>query len=140
MHYLDEGPRDGAPVVCFHGELSWDYLYRKMIGPLVEGGHRVIVPDYAGFGRSDKLTDRRWNTYDRNSALMIDVLGALDVRGATVVVQDWGGPIGLRWAIENPDRVAALAIFNTGLFTGRVSKGSSHGASSPRGIPICPSD
>jgi haloalkane dehalogenase len=53
MHYLDEGPRDGAPVVCFHGEPSWAYLYRKMIGPLVEGGHRVIVPDYAGFGRSD---------------------------------------------------------------------------------------
>jgi haloalkane dehalogenase len=123
MHYLDEGPRDGAPVVCFHGEPSWAYLYRKMIGPLVEGGHRVIVPDYAGFGRSDKPTDRRWYTYDRHSALMSDVLGALDVREATVVVQDWGGPIGLRWAVENPDRVAELAIFNTGLFTGRVSKG-----------------
>jgi haloalkane dehalogenase len=53
MRYLDEGPRDGAPVVCFHGEPSWAYLYRRMIGPLVEGGHRVIVPDYAGFGRSD---------------------------------------------------------------------------------------
>ena len=110
-------------MVCFHGEPSWAYLYRKMIGPLVEGGHRVIVPDYAGFGRSDKRTDRCWYTYDRHSALMIYMLGALDVREATVVVQYRGGPIGLRWAIENPDRVAALAIFNSRLFTGRVSEG-----------------
>jgi len=123
MHYVDEGPRAGAPVVCFHGEPSWAYLYRKMIGPLVAAGHRVIVPDYAGFGRSDKPTDRRWYTFDRHSELISQVLGALDLRQATVVVQDWGGPIGLRWAVQNADRVAALAIFNTGLFTGRVSKG-----------------
>jgi len=123
MHYVDDGPRDGAPVVCFHGEPSWAYLYRKMLRPLVDGGHRVIAPDYAGFGRSDKPTDRRWYTFDRHSELMAAVLGALDVRNATVVVQDWGGPIGLRWAVENTDRVGALAIFNTGLFTGRVSKG-----------------
>jgi haloalkane dehalogenase len=123
MHYLDEGPRGGTPVVCFHGEPSWAYLYRKMIRPLVDAGHRVIVPDYAGFGRSDKPTDRRWYTYDRHCDLVAALLGALNVRDATVVVQDWGGPIGLRWAVQNPDRVAALAIFNTGLFTGRVSKG-----------------
>lgn len=123
MHYLDEGPRAGTPVVCFHGEPSWAYLYRKMVRPLVDAGHRVIVPDYAGFGRSDKPTDRRWYTYDRHCDLVAAVLGALNVRDATVVVQDWGGPIGLRWAVQNADRVAALAIFNTGLFTGRVSKG-----------------
>jgi haloalkane dehalogenase len=123
MHYLDEGPRGGTPVVCFHGEPSWAYLYRKMVRPLVDTGHRVIVPDYAGFGRSDKPTDRRWYTYDRHCDLLAAVLGALNVRDATVVVQDWGGPIGLRWAVQNADRVAALAIFNTGLFTGRVSKG-----------------
>ncbi len=123
VHYVDEGPRDGTPVVCFHGEPSWAYLYRKMLRPLVDAGHRVIVPDYAGFGRSDKPTDRRWYTFDRHSELMTEVLGALDVREATVLVQDWGGPIGLRWAVENADRVGALAIFNTGLFTGRVSKG-----------------
>jgi haloalkane dehalogenase len=123
MHYLDEGPRGGTPVVCFHGEPSWAYLYRKMVRPLVDAGHRVIVPDYAGFGRSDKPTDRRWYTYDRHCDLVATLLGALNVRDATVVVQDWGGPIGLRWAVQNPDRVAALAIFNTGLFTGRVSKG-----------------
>jgi haloalkane dehalogenase len=123
MHYVDEGPRDGRPVVCFHGEPTWAYLYRKMVGPFVDGGHRVVVPDYAGFGRSDKPTDRRWYTYDRHSQLVAEVLGGLDLRDAIVVVQDWGGPIGLRWAVENADRVAGLAIFNTGLFTGRVSKG-----------------
>jgi len=123
MHYVDEGPRDGRPVVCFHGEPTWAYLYRKMVGPLVDGGHRVVVPDYAGFGRSDKPTDRRWYTYDRHSQLVAEVLGGLDLRDAIVVVQDWGGPIGLRWAVENADRVAGLAILNTGLFNGRVSKG-----------------
>ncbi|SON63679.1 Haloalkane dehalogenase 1 [Mycobacterium simulans] len=123
MHYLDEGPREGSPVVCFHGEPTWAYLYRKMVTPLVAAGHRVIVPDFAGFGRSDKPTDRRWYTYDRHSELVAKVLGALDLHNAAVVVQDWGGPIGLRWAVENADRVEALMILNTGLFTGRVSKG-----------------
>ncbi len=123
MHYLDEGPRDGRPIVCFHGEPSWAYLYRKMVGPFVDAGHRVIVPDYAGFGRSDKPTDRRWYTFDRHSDVVARVLGELDLRDAIVVVQDWGGAIGLRWATENADRVAAVSISNTGLFTGRVSKG-----------------
>ncbi|WP_123028582.1 haloalkane dehalogenase [Mycolicibacterium stellerae] len=123
LHYLDEGPKTGRPIVCFHGEPSWSYLYRKMIGPFVDAGHRVIVPDYAGFGRSDKPTDGGWYTFDRHSELMTRVLGGLDLREAIVVVQDWGGAIGLRWATENADRVAALSISNTGLFTGRVSKG-----------------
>jgi haloalkane dehalogenase len=123
MHYLDEGPRDGSPVVCFHGEPSWAYLYRKMLPPLVAAGHRVIVPDFVGFGRSDKPTDRRWYTYDRHCEFVAKVLGALDLHNATAVVQDWGGPIGLRWAVDNADRVDALMIMNTGLFTGRVSKG-----------------
>ena len=121
MHYLDEG--EGNPVVCFHGEPTWAYLYRKMLSPLVAGGNRVICPDYAGFGRSDKPTDRGWYTYDRHLELMDEVLGRLDLNDATVVVQDWGGPIGLRWAVQNADHVARLVILNTGLFTGRVSKG-----------------
>lgn len=123
MHYLDEGPRTGKPIVCFHGEPSWSYLYRKMVGPFVAAGHRVIVLDHAGFGRSDKPTDRRWYTYDRHVELATRVLGGLGLSDAIVVVQDWGGPIGLRWAVESADRVAALSISNTGLFTGRVSKG-----------------
>jgi haloalkane dehalogenase len=121
MHYVDEG--EGDAVVCFHGEPTWAYLYRKMVPALVAGGNRVICPDYAGFGRSDKPTDRRWYTYDRHHEYVSRVLEGLDLRDATVVVQDWGGPIGLRWAVENEDRVDRLVIMNTGLFTGRVSKG-----------------
>ena len=121
MHYVDEG--EGSPVVCFHGEPSWAYLYRHMLSPLVGAGHRVICPDLAGFGRSDKPTDFGWYSYDRHVEQVAGVLDALDLRGATLVVQDWGGPIGLRWAVEHPDRVDRLVIMNTGLFTGRVSKG-----------------
>ncbi len=129
LHYVDEGPGGangaghGRPVVCFHGEPSWAYLYRKMVPPLVAAGHRVICPDFAGFGRSDKPTDRGWYSYDGHVGLVSKLLESLDLSDAVVVVQDWGGPIGLRWAVENADRVGALAILNTGLFTGRVSKG-----------------
>jgi haloalkane dehalogenase len=121
LHYLDEG--EGRPIVCFHGEPTWAYLYRKMLGPLVDGGYRVLCPDYAGFGRSDKPTDRGWYTYDRHVELVTELLGGLDLSDAVALVQDWGGPIGLRWALENADRVGALVILNTGIFTGRVSKG-----------------
>jgi haloalkane dehalogenase len=121
LHYVDEG--SGDPVVCFHGEPTWAYLYRRMLPVLTGAGHRVVCPDYPGFGRSDKPTERGWYTYDRHVEYMSALLDALDVRDATVVVQDWGGPIGLRWAVEHADRVARLVILNTGLFTGRVSKG-----------------
>ena len=121
LHYVDEG--SGDPVVCFHGEPTWAYLYRKMLPVLTAAGQRVICPDYPGFGRSDKPTERGWYTYDRHVEYMSALLRALDLREVTVVVQDWGGPIGLRWAVENADRVARLVILNTGLFTGRVSKG-----------------
>ncbi len=121
LHHVDEG--DGPPVVCFHGEPSWAYLYRKMIGPLVDAHHRVICPDYPGFGRSDKPTEIGWYTYERFVAAVTHQLAALNLRDVTVVVQDWGGPIGLRWAVEHADRVRALVILNTGLFTGQVSEG-----------------
>jgi len=121
MHYVDEG--EGSPVVCFHGEPSWSYLYRKLLPPLVAAGHRVICPDLAGFGRSDKPTDFGWYSYDRHVEQMTAVLDGFNLSGATVVVQDWGGPIGLRWAVEHAERVDRLVIMNTGLFTGRVSKG-----------------
>jgi haloalkane dehalogenase len=121
LHYVDEGR--GDPVVCFHGEPTWAYLYRRMLPPLVEAGRRVICPDYPGFGRSDKPTDRRWYSYDRHVEHVTALLASLDLSEATVVVQDWGGPIGLRWAVENAERVARLVILNTGVFTGRVSKG-----------------
>src|SRR5206468_89571 len=124
LHYVDESNDGGGrPIVCFHGEPSWSYLYRKMVGPLVEAGNRVICPDMAGFGRSDKPTDRGWYTFDRHLELISGVLDGLDLNDAVVVVQDWGGPIGTSWAMQNADRIAALVILNTGMFLGRVSKG-----------------
>jgi haloalkane dehalogenase len=121
LHHVDEGA--GDPVICFHGEPTWAYLYRKMLPVLTGAGMRVVCPDYPGFGRSDKPIDRRWYSYERHVEHMAGLLTALDLRDATVVVQDWGGPIGLRWAVENAERVARLVILNTGLFSGRVSKG-----------------
>ena len=120
MHYVDEGA--GDPVVLFHGEPTWAYLYRKMIPPLLAAGRRVIAPDFAGFGRSDKPTDRGWYTYDRHVEYVSGLLGGLELQNATVVVHDWGGPIGLRWAVENEDRVGRLVILNTGLFAGQVNE------------------
>ena len=121
LHHLDEG--SGSTVLCFHGEPSWSYLYRHMLDRLVENGHRVVCPDFAGFGRSDKPTEHGWYTYDRHVASVSAHLEQIALEDVTVVVQDWGGPIGLRWVVENADRVARLVVLNTGLFTGRVSKG-----------------
>ncbi len=121
LHYVDEG--EGRPIVCFHGVPTWSYLYRKMLAPLRDAGYRVICPDLAGAGRSDKPTDPDWYSFERHSEMISGLLAELDLEDAVVVVQDWGGPIGLTWAVENADRVGALVILNTGLFTGRVSKG-----------------
>jgi haloalkane dehalogenase len=121
LHHLDEG--SGSTVLCFHGEPSWSYLYRHMLERLVGEGHRVVCPDLAGFGRSDKPTDQAWYTYERHCETVARHLDQVELEDVTVVVQDWGGPIGLRWAVEHPDQVGRLVILNTGLFTGRVSKG-----------------
>ena len=116
MHYLDEG--SGDPVLCLHGEPTWSYLYRRMIPPLAEAG-RVVCPDYFGFGRSDKPVDQSWYTFDRHCASIARLVSELDLEELTVVVQDWGGPIGLRLAVEQPERVARLVILNTGVGGGR---------------------
>ena len=121
LHHLDEG--SGPTVLCFHGEPSWSYLYRHMLDGLVATGHRVVCPDLAGFGRSDKPTDHAWYSYDRHIETVSRHLEQIDLSDVTVVVQDWGGPLGLRWAVEHPDQVGRLVVMNTGLFSGRVSKG-----------------
>jgi haloalkane dehalogenase len=121
LHHLDEG--SGPTVLCFHGEPDWSYLYRHMLDALVAGGHRVVCPDLVGFGRSDKPTDQDWYTYERHVETLTRHLDQVDLDDVTVVVQDWGGPIGLRWAVEHADQVGRLVVMNTGLFTGRVSKG-----------------
>jgi haloalkane dehalogenase len=121
LHHSDEG--SGPTVLCFHGEPSWSYLYRHMLDRLVDNGHRVVCPDLVGFGRSDKPTDQGWYTYDRHVETVTAHLDQVELDDVTVVVQDWGGPIGLRWAVQHADQVGRLVILNTGLFTGRVSKG-----------------
>ena len=116
LAHLYEG--EGDPVIFFHGEPTWSFLYRKMIPPLVAAGHRVIAPDYAGFGRSDKPTDIGWYSYERHVELIAPLLEDLDLQNATAVVHDWGGPIGLRLAVEHPQRISKLVVMDTGLFTG----------------------
>ena len=116
LAHIDEG--DGPPVVFFHGEPTWSFLWRKVIPPVRDAGFRCLAPDLAGFGRSDKPTDIDSYSYDRHCELTGTLLEDLDVRGATVVVHDWGGPIGLRLALENPGRIDRLVILDTGLFTG----------------------
>jgi haloalkane dehalogenase len=116
LHYLDEGA--GDPVLCLHGEPTWSFLYRKMIPVLVAAG-RVVAPDYFGFGRSDKPMEVGWYSFDRHYGSILRLVEELDLRGLTVVVQDWGGPIGLRLAVEHPERVERLVIMNTGIGGGR---------------------
>jgi haloalkane dehalogenase len=105
-------------VVFVHGEPTWSFLWRKVIPPVRDDGWRCIAVDLPGFGRSDKPTDIEWYSYDRHTEATAAMLEALDIRGATIVVHDWGGPIGLRLAIEHPDRIAKMVMLDTGLFTG----------------------
>jgi haloalkane dehalogenase len=116
LAHIDEG--EGPPVVFWHGEPTWSFLWRKVIPPVRDAGFRCIAPDLPGFGRSDKPMDFDWYSYDRHVEMMAPLLEQLDLRDATFVVHDWGGPIGLRLAVEHPERVSRLVIMDTGLFTG----------------------
>ena len=118
MHYLDEGDGD-SPVLLLHGEPTWAYMFRKLILPLTAVA-RVVAPDYFGFGRSDKPTRIEDYSYDFHYASIERFVDELDLPEATVVVHDWGGPIGLRLAVERPDRVGRLVILNTGIGAGRA--------------------
>jgi haloalkane dehalogenase len=116
LAHIDEG--DGPPVIFVHGEPTWSFLWRKVIPPVRDAGFRCIAPDMAGFGRSDKPMDLDWYSYDRHVDTLAPLLEDLDIKDATVVVHDWGGPVGLRLAVEHPDRIARMVILDTGLFTG----------------------
>jgi pimeloyl-ACP methyl ester carboxylesterase len=113
LHYVDEGPRRGRPVVLVHGNPTWGFLYRHFIGPLTGAGHRVIVPDHLGFGRSDKPNRPDVYRVAEHARRLDALLESLDLSGAVVVPQDWGGPIGLSWAVAHPERVADLFVLNT---------------------------
>src|SRR5271165_4366711 len=118
VHYLDEGPRDAAPILLMHGEPSWCYLYRKMIPVLVAAGHRCVAPDLVGFGKSDKLASRTDYSYQFHVDVMNGFVRALNLSGSTLFGQDWGGLIGLSVLTANPERFVRLVVANTGLPTG----------------------
>ena len=118
IHHAEAGPPDADPIVLIHGEPSWGYLYRKMMPILAEAGHRVVVPDLAGFGRSDKPSQRSDYSYARHVEWMTGWLLQNDLSHITFFGQDWGGLIGLRVVTALPDRFDRVVIGNTGLPTG----------------------
>lgn len=118
-HYVDEG--EGRPILCLHGAPTWAYLYRHMIPPLA-GAHRVVVPDFIGFGRSDKLTAIDDYSFALHYETLSAFIEALDLTDVTLVVHDWGGLLGLAYAARRPERIARLVILNTFLPTGEEEK------------------
>ncbi|HTU88169.1 MAG TPA: haloalkane dehalogenase [Solirubrobacteraceae bacterium] len=116
LAHVDEGK--GPPVVFIHGEPTWSFLWRKVIPPIRDAGYRCIAPDLPGFGRSDKPIDIEWYTYDRHTDSVARLFAELKLQDATIVVHDWGGPIGLRVAVEHPDRVGRIVVLDSGLYTG----------------------
>jgi haloalkane dehalogenase len=120
MAWVEEGPPSAAPILCLHGEPSWSFLYRRMIPPLARAGHRVVAPDLIGFGRSDKPAERADYTYQRHMDWLTAFVEKLDLRGITLVCQDWGGLLGLRLVAEHPERFARVVAANTFLPTGDI--------------------
>lgn len=118
MHYVDEGPRDAAPVLMLHGEPSWSYLYRHMVPVFAEAGLRAVAPDLIGFGRSDKPVDKGAYTYQAHVDWLVEWLEQTDLRDITLICQDWGSLLGLRIAAEHEDRFARIVVANGFLPTG----------------------
>jgi haloalkane dehalogenase len=118
VHYVDEGPPGAPTVLMLHGEPSWSFLYRKVIRAVTAAGLRAVAPDLVGFGRSDKPAHREDYTYQRHVDWMAGFVAALDLRGVTLLGQDWGGLIGLRLVAAEPDRYARIVAANTFLPTG----------------------
>jgi haloalkane dehalogenase len=117
MHYVDAGPVNGPVILLVHGQPTWSYLYRKVIGVLADAGLRAIAPDNIGFGRSDKLTEATDYTVARHVDWLHSLITGLDLREITLVAQDWGGPIGLSALARDPDRFARVLAANTRLET-----------------------
>lgn len=119
VHYVDEGAADAQPVLMLHGEPTWSYLWRHMIGPATASGFRVLAPDLIGFGRSDKPLDRGAYSYATQVAWMRQWIEALDLQNIVLACQDWGSLIGLRLVAEMPERFAGVALSNGGLPEGQ---------------------
>jgi pimeloyl-ACP methyl ester carboxylesterase len=120
LHYLDEGKPGGHVFLCLHGEPTWAYLYRKMIPVFAGAGHRVIAPDFFGFGRSDKPVDDSVYTFGFHRAMLLRFIERLDLKNITLVVQDWGGLLGLTLPMETPQRFKRLLVMNTTLAVGET--------------------
>jgi len=121
MHYLDEGPRNAKQVfLCLHGEPTWSYLYRKMLPVFTAAGHRVVVPDMFGFGRSDKPMDENIYTFDFHRRTIMLLIERLDLTDITLVCQDWGGLLGLTMPMDMPERFTRFLVMNTMLGTGDI--------------------
>lgn len=121
LHYIDEGPRDAPPIVMVHGNPTWSYLYRRFIRAAIDTGYRAIAMDHLGFGRSDKPSSEAVYSIADHADRCETLLKSLDITNAIMVVQDWGGPIGLTFAARNPERVAGLFVLNT-FFTRPLKK------------------
>ncbi|NKI31792.1 haloalkane dehalogenase [Croceivirga thetidis] len=119
MHYVEEGPADGPVVLLLHGEPSWSYLYRKMI-PKLSGKFRTIAPDLIGFGRSDKLIEKKEYSYQRHLDWLTAFIEKLDLKDILLFCQDWGGLLGLRLITQMENRFSMVVASNTGLPTGIV--------------------
>ena len=115
IHYLDEGPKDADPIFLLHGEPAWSYLFRKMIPTLTAQGHRVIVPDCVGFGKSDKFISKYDYSYKHHVEVMKELVQKLNLKNITFFGQDWGGLVGLRVVAELPDRFSHVVASNTGM-------------------------
>ena len=124
VHYLDEGPADADVTwLCLHGEPTWSYLYRKMIPVFVAAGHRVVAPDFIGFGRSDKPLEDSVYTFDFHRDMLLAFIDRLGLDNIHLVCQDWGGLLGLTLPMSRADQFSALLVMNTGLGTGDVPLG-----------------
>lgn len=114
MHYVDEGARDAPPVVMIHGNPTWSFYYRRLIQALKDS-HRVIAPDHVGCGLSDKPQDYPY-TLTQHIANLEQLLTSLELTDITLVVHDWGGPIGMGYATRRPENIRRLVLFNTAAF------------------------
>jgi pimeloyl-ACP methyl ester carboxylesterase len=122
LAYVDEGDRTARPVLLMHGNPTWGFLYRDFIGPLTDSGYRVVVPDWIGTGYSDHPQFDAAYSLAHHIADLVSLIDQLDLRGFTVVGQDWGGPQGVGAAMQRLDQLSALVLMNTWLWTGQVGK------------------
>ena len=121
MHYIDEGPHDADVTwLCLHGNPAWSYLYRKMMPSFLSAGGRVVAPDMMGFGRSDKPKKDSFHTFDRHRQSLLELIDRLDLQRVVLVVQDWGGILGLTLPMAAPERYQGLLVMNTTLATGEA--------------------